>query len=42
MWFLSQLCTEIGVSLQEVARCNIEKLDDRRARVVIGGSGDTR
>jgi NTP pyrophosphatase (non-canonical NTP hydrolase) len=42
LWYLAQICTELGVSLEEVARANIEKLSDRLERGVIRGDGDNR
>jgi NTP pyrophosphatase (non-canonical NTP hydrolase) len=42
LWYLSELCTRLGVSLEEVAGRNIAKLADRAARGVLGGDGDRR
>ena len=42
LWYLARMCEEIGTSLGEAAAENIAKLNDRKARNVIGGSGDTR
>lgn len=42
LWYLSQLSTELGVSLSEVAEKNLEKLSSRKERNVLGGSGDNR
>ncbi len=42
LWYLSQVCTELGLSLDEVAEHNIAKLTDRLARGVIRGDGDNR
>src|SRR5574338_355145 len=42
LWYLANLCTELDVSLSEVAEANIEKLLDRKARGVLQGSGDSR
>jgi len=42
LWYLAQICTELGISLEEVARGNIEKLSDRLERGVIRGDGDNR
>lgn len=42
LWFLSESATAAGVTLDEVAACNIAKLRDRKARGVIKGSGDNR
>lgn len=42
LWYLAQLSTEFGFSLEEVAHANIEKLASRRERGVLHGSGDNR
>jgi NTP pyrophosphatase (non-canonical NTP hydrolase) len=42
LWYLAQTCTELGISLDEVAEHNIEKLYSRLERGKIGGEGDTR
>lgn len=42
LWYVSQLARELGFSLEEVARDNIDKLADRNKRGVIKGAGDNR
>jgi NTP pyrophosphatase (non-canonical NTP hydrolase) len=42
LWYLAQLATELGLSLNQVAQSNIEKLFSRKERSQIGGSGDNR
>ena len=42
LWYVTDLAVELGYSLEDVARMNIEKLSSRKARGVIGGSGDDR
>lgn len=42
MWYLAQLCTELQLDLDEVASHNLRKLQDRKNRNVIQGSGDRR
>lgn len=42
LWYLSQLSTELGLSLDEIAQANIEKLRSRMDRGVLHGSGDNR
>jgi NTP pyrophosphatase (non-canonical NTP hydrolase) len=42
LWYLSQVCTELNLSLDEVAGHNIEKLYSRLERGKIGGDGDNR
>ena len=42
LWYVSQLCEELGLSLDEVARMNRAKLEDRKTRGVIKSRGDNR
>lgn len=42
LWYVSQLASELGLSLDEIAKDNISKLADRKKRGKIGGSGDKR
>jgi NTP pyrophosphatase (non-canonical NTP hydrolase) len=42
LWYLAQVATELGLSLDEIAEQNIAKLLDRRARGKIQGDGDHR
>jgi NTP pyrophosphatase (non-canonical NTP hydrolase) len=42
LWYLAQVCTELGISLEEVADKNLEKLLSRLQRGKIGGEGDDR
>lgn len=42
LWYVSQTASEIGVSLDEIAEGNLNKLADRKSRGVLGGSGDDR
>lgn len=42
MWYISQIASECGIALEEVADRNIQKLRDRKARGVLQGSGDNR
>ena len=42
LWYIAQVCTELGLTLDEVAEYNIEKLYDRLARGKIRGDGDNR
>ena len=41
-WFVAELCTTLGVSLEEVMQKNIDKLTSRKERDVIHGNGDDR
>jgi NTP pyrophosphatase (non-canonical NTP hydrolase) len=42
LWNLAVLAYNVGLTLEDVAKYNIEKLTDRVNRGVIGGSGDHR
>lgn len=42
LWYLAQLSTELGLSFDEVASFNIEKLASRKERGAIHGDGDNR
>ena len=42
LWYVAQIATEIGLSLDDVAKTNLEKLFSRLDRGVIQGSGDNR
>jgi NTP pyrophosphatase (non-canonical NTP hydrolase) len=42
LWYLAQVCTELDLSLDDVAGHNLEKLFSRLERGTIGGDGDNR
>ena len=42
LWYVAQIATELGVSLEDVASSNLTKLFDRLERDQIKGSGDNR
>jgi NTP pyrophosphatase (non-canonical NTP hydrolase) len=42
LWYLAQVCTELEISLDEVAGHNLEKLFSRLQRGKISGDGDNR
>ncbi len=42
LWYVAQIATELGLSLEDVAAGNIEKLMSRLERGVISGNGDVR
>lgn len=42
LWYLAQVSTELGLSLDEIADNNIAKLIDRQRRGKIQGDGDNR
>jgi NTP pyrophosphatase (non-canonical NTP hydrolase) len=42
LWYVAQMASRLGSSLAEVALMNVEKLESRKARGVLKGSGDDR
>ena len=42
LWYISNLASELGLSLEEVAELNIQKLHDRQSNNKLHGSGDNR
>lgn len=42
LWFVSGVAEFLGMSLDEVAKINLDKLESRKQRGTIGGSGDDR
>lgn len=42
LWYLAVLAHHLGLSFEDIAAANLDKLQSRKKRGVIGGSGDTR
>jgi len=42
IWYVSQIASEMKISLNDIAEKNIEKLYSRMKRGKLGGSGDNR
>jgi len=42
LWYVSQIASEINLSLDEIANSNIEKLYSRMKRNKLSGDGDNR
>ena len=42
LWYISALADGLGVTLEEVAQANVDKLQSRKARDKIKGDGDNR
>ena len=42
LWYLTQICTNLGFTLEEVAEGNLDKLFSRLERGKIQGDGDNR
>lgn len=42
LWYIAALSRDLGYTLEDIAKMNIEKLESRKERNVISGSGDER
>lgn len=42
LWYVAALCYDLGTPMELVARRNLDKLNSRLTRGVLGGSGDNR
>lgn len=42
LWYVARLASELGLSLDDIAQANLDKLASRHTRGVLGGSGDNR
>jgi len=42
LWYLAVFAHELGFSLDAIAKQNLDKLQSRKARGVLGGAGDNR
>jgi NTP pyrophosphatase (non-canonical NTP hydrolase) len=42
LWYLTQICTNLGFTLEEIAEANLDKLFSRLERGTIQGEGDNR
>jgi NTP pyrophosphatase (non-canonical NTP hydrolase) len=42
LWYLANLCSELELSFENVAKTNIKKVFDRKRRNKIKGAGDLR
>lgn len=42
LWYFTQICTELGLTLEEVAEYNLDKIFSRKRRGKIHGDGDNR
>ena len=42
LWMIAEICTVLNLTMSEVMIQNIQKLEDRRNRNVLSGSGDNR
>ncbi len=42
LWYLAELCTRLGIALDDVAAANLEKLRGRAERGTLRGDGDER
>lgn len=42
LWYIASLCTELNISLDECCQQNLRKLNSRKERGKLEGSGDNR
>ena len=42
LWYISALADDLGVSLEDVVKANVNKLYSRKARNKLQGDGDNR
>jgi NTP pyrophosphatase (non-canonical NTP hydrolase) len=42
LWYIAALARDLGISMSTMAHRNAKKLQDRKERGVLGGSGDKR
>lgn len=42
LWYLTQIASDLGIELEDIAKENIKKLYSRHERNMLGGSGDKR
>ncbi len=42
LWYLAELCTQLGIGLDDVAAANLAKLQGRIERGTLAGDGDNR
>jgi NTP pyrophosphatase (non-canonical NTP hydrolase) len=42
LWYLAVFANQLGVTLEDIAQANLAKLQSRKQRGVLGGSGDNR
>ena len=42
LWYIAALCRDLNVSMSDLAAANLKKLQDRKERGVLSGSGDKR
>ena len=42
LWYLAAVARDIGVTLEDVAQMNVEKLESRKERGTLQGNGDNR
>jgi len=42
LWYVAVMAHDLGISLEEIAQMNYQKLQSRKERGVLGGNGDNR
>ena len=42
LWYIANLAKDLNYSLEDIGQMNLDKLNDRKDRGALGGSGDNR
>ena len=42
LWYIAALCRDLNIEMAEIAQNNLDKLNDRKERGTLQGSGDKR
>ena len=42
LWYIAALCRDLNIEMADIAQKNLDKLQDRKKRGKIQGSGDNR
>lgn len=42
LWYLANIASDLGFTLEDIAKMNLTKLSDRASRNMLQGSGDNR
>lgn len=42
LWYLTRFAQSLNVTIEDVAKLNMEKLESRKSRGMLGGEGDNR
>lgn len=42
LWYLANICTELGIDFEEIPKIGLKKIEDRVERGTLPGEGDSR